>query len=93
MPPYRLRNLHQPRNQATVRHSEAKLKEVMSLSDLMEDKLRERVHDKTGGDDGVSSHHVAGQRSTLGMSDLPPSSREPEGESERRCSACLARTV
>ena len=60
MPPYRLRNLHQPMNQATVRHSEAKLKEVMSLSDLMEDKLRERVHDETGGDDGVSSHHVAG---------------------------------
>ena len=35
-------------NQTTARYSEAKLKEVMSLSDLMEDKLREREHDETG---------------------------------------------
>ena len=40
MPPYRLRSLHQPMTQATARYSEAKLKEVMPLSDLTEDKFR-----------------------------------------------------
>ena len=38
--------------------SEAKLKEAMSLSDLMEDELREHLYDEAWGDDHVSSHHA-----------------------------------
>ena len=38
--------------------SAAKLKEAMSLSDLMEDKLWENLHDEAWGDDHVSSHHA-----------------------------------
>ena len=38
--------------------SETKFKEVMSLSDLTQDELREHLHDEAWGDDNVWSHYA-----------------------------------
>ena len=48
--------------------AEAKSKDVMSMSDLAEDELREHLDDEAWGDYHVSSHHVSSRELSRNLS-------------------------